>query len=165
MTFGDLATTGTGMNIAHVADAARTRLQAQAADLGGPSPLVMFRDTPESGIDISRAHPGSIPQFITGKSTLLSNLFRDEVGRRTARLAAERITAKQSELRTIRGIDAVHLAVGLASWRIGGADFSAPVLLRPSRSDATTPISSSSCRDPSRSTVSSCGWSPSTSGS
>lgn len=131
VTFGDLATTGTGMTIAHVAEAARLRLQAEAADLGGPSPLTSFRDTPESGIDISRAHPGSLPQFITGKSTLLSNLFRDEVGLRTARLAAERITAKQTELRTVRGIEAVHLAVGLASWRIGGVDYTAPVLLRP----------------------------------
>ncbi|MFE7651043.1 hypothetical protein, partial [Streptomyces phaeoluteigriseus] len=69
--------------------------------------------------------------FITGKSTLLSNLFRDEVGLRTARLAAERITAKNTELRTVRGIEAVHLAVGVARWRIGGAWFAAPVLLRP----------------------------------
>ncbi|WP_432206664.1 AAA family ATPase [Microbacterium phyllosphaerae] len=120
-----------GFGIAHAAEAERTRLRAEAADLGGSSPLVTFRDTVESGIDISKAHPGSLPQFITGKSTLLSNLFRDEVGLRTARLAAERITAKNTELRTVRGIEAVHLAVGVAGWRIGGADFAAPVLLRP----------------------------------
>jgi hypothetical protein len=128
---GDLHGTTTGIDIAHAAEAERTRLRAEAADLGGPSPLVSFRDTPESGIDISKAHPGSLPQFITGKSTLLSNLFRDEVGLRTARLAAERITAKNTELRTVRGIEAVHLAVGVARWRIGGAGFAAPVLLRP----------------------------------
>ncbi|MFT4259225.1 AAA family ATPase [Microbacterium sp.] len=120
-----------GIPVAHAAEAERTRLKAEAADLGGPSPLVQFRDTVESGIDISKAHPGSLPQFITGKSTLLSNLFRDEVGLRTARLAAERITAKNTELRTVRGIEAVHLAVGVAGWRIGGAQFAAPVLLRP----------------------------------
>ncbi len=131
MPIGDLHGTTTGIEIAHAAEAERTRLRAEAADLGGPSPLVSFRDTPESGIDISKAHPGSLPQFITGKSTLLSNLFRDEVGLRTARLAAERITAKNTELRTVRGIEAVHLAVGVARWRIGGAGFAAPVLLRP----------------------------------
>ncbi len=119
------------MSIAHIADGARSQLRREAADLGGPSPLIRFRDVPEAGIDISRAHPGSIPQFITGKSTLLSNLFRDDAGLRTARPAAERITVKQAELRTVRGIDAVHLAVGLATWRMGGMDFSAPVLLRP----------------------------------
>jgi hypothetical protein len=117
--------------VAHAADAERTRLRAEAADLGGRSPLITYRDTAEGGIDISKAHPGSLPQFITGKSTLLSNLFRDEVGLRTARMAAERITAKNTELRMVRGIDAVHLAVGIAGWRIGGADFAAPVLLRP----------------------------------
>ncbi|WP_341944897.1 AAA family ATPase [Microbacterium sp. LWH11-1.2] len=131
VTLGDLHESSTGVEIAHAAEAERTRLRAEAADLGGPSPLVSFRDGPESGIDISKAHPGSLPQFITGKSTLLSNLFRDEVGLRTARLAAERITAKNTELRTVRGIEAVHLAVGVARWRIGGAGFAAPVLLRP----------------------------------
>ena len=120
-----------GVRVAHAADAERERLRAEAALLGGPSPLTSFHDVPEAGIDISRAHPGSLPQFITGRSTLLSNLFRDEVGLRTARLAAERITAKNTELRTVRGIDAVHLAVGLATWRIGGVDYTAPVLLRP----------------------------------
>ena len=131
MNLGESHVTPAYIDVAHAAEAERTRLRAEAADLGGASPLVTFRDTIESGIDISKAHPGSLPQFITGKSTLLSNLFRDEVGLRTARLAAERITAKNTELRTVRGIEAVHLAVGLAGWRIGGADFSAPVLLRP----------------------------------
>lgn len=131
MTLGELHGSATGVDVAHAAEAERTRLRAEAADLGGASPLVNFRDGPESGIDISKAHPGSLPQFITGRSTLLSNLFRDEVGLRTARLAAERITAKNTELRTVRGIEAVHLAVGVAHWRIGGVGFSAPVLLRP----------------------------------
>ncbi|TQL85175.1 hypothetical protein FB560_0778 [Microbacterium saperdae] len=131
MTLGELHESATGVDVAHAAEAERTRLRAEAADLGGASPLVSFRDGPESGIDISKAHPGSLPQFITGRSTLLSNLFRDEVGLRTARLAAERITAKNTELRTVRGIEAVHLAVGVAHWRIGGVGFSAPVLLRP----------------------------------
>ncbi len=131
VTLGALGEATTGVGIAHAADAERARLRAEAAELGGASPLVRYRDGVEGGIDISKAHPGSLPQFITGRSTLLSNLFRDEVGLRTARLAAERITAKHTELRTVRGIDAVHLAVGLAGWRIGGVQFAAPVLLRP----------------------------------
>ncbi|GAA2914072.1 hypothetical protein JOD62_002236 [Microbacterium keratanolyticum] len=115
----------------HAAAAERRRLRAEAKELGGSSPLISYVDTAEAGIDISRAHPGSLPQFITGRSTLLSNLFRDEVGLRTARLAAERITAKNTELRTVRGIEAVHLAVGLAAWKLGGRSYAAPVLLRP----------------------------------
>ncbi len=106
-------------------------ISAQAAELGGPSPLTRYVDVPEAGIEITKAHPGSLPQFITGRSTLLSGLFRDEVALRTARIAAERITTKNLELRAVRGIDAVHLAVGLAAWRIGGVQYTAPVLLRP----------------------------------
>nr|WP_246160047.1 AAA family ATPase [Microbacterium rhizomatis] len=122
----------------HAADPERQRLRAQAAELGGRSTLLHFAggrdagvDGQDPGIEITQAHPGSLPQFITGRSTLLSNLFRDEVALRNARLAAERITAKNVELRTARGVEAVRLAVGLASWRIGGVAHTAPVLLRP----------------------------------
>lgn len=115
----------------HVAEPERDRLRALAAQLGGPSTLLHFDDAGDGGIEITKAHPGSLPQFITGRSTLLSNLFRDEVALRNARLAAERITAKNVELRTARGIEPVNLAVGLASWRIGGLSCTAPVLLRP----------------------------------
>lgn len=133
----DLGVAEPGVVVAHVADPERERLRVVAGDLGGPSPLLHFpmgpdgREAPEAGIDITTAHPGSLPQFITGKSTLLSNLFRDEVALRTARIAAERITTKHLELRTVRGIDAVRLAVGMAVWRVADEQFAAPVLLRP----------------------------------
>ena len=131
VTPGDLGLSEPGVTVVHVAEAERDRLRREAAELGGASTLLHFDDAGDAGIEITQAHPGSLPQFITGRSTLLSNLFRDEVGRRSARLAAERITAKNVELRTARGIETVHLAVGLASWRIGGLTCNAPVLLRP----------------------------------
>ena len=131
VTLGELSDGGTGVGIAHAADFERAKMRAEAAELGGRSTLTSFRDDPESSIDISRAHPGSLAPFITVRPTLLSNLFRDEVGLRSARLAAERITTRHTELLTVRGIDAVRLSVGLAAWRIGGADYRAPVLLRP----------------------------------
>ncbi|WP_345751920.1 AAA family ATPase [Microbacterium rhizophilus] len=133
----DLGVAEPGVVVAHVADPERERLRGVASELGGPSPLLHFpiaadgAEPAEAGIDITKAHPGSLPQFITGKSTLLSNLFRDEVALRTARIAAERITAKHLELRTVRGIDAVRLAVGMAVWRVADEQFAAPVLLRP----------------------------------
>jgi hypothetical protein len=127
----DLRMSEPGVRVAHIAADERTRLRAQASELGGRSPLLQYVDAPDTGIDMTSAHPGSLPAFITGQSTLLSGLFRDEVVLRTARLAAEAITAKNVELRTVRSIDAVHLAVGLASWRIGGVSYTAPVLLRP----------------------------------
>jgi hypothetical protein len=131
VTPGDLGLSEPGVTVIHVAEPERDRLRAIAAELGGPSTLLHFDDANSGGIEITQAHPGSLPQFITGRSTLLSNLFRDEVALRNARLAAERITAKNVELRTARGIEPVHLAVGLASWRIGGLACTAPVLLRP----------------------------------
>nr|WP_315267486.1 AAA family ATPase [Microbacterium lemovicicum] len=120
-----------GVTVVHAADSERDRLRTQAAALGGRSTLLHFSAAADAGIEITKAHPGSLPQFITGRSTLLSGLFRDEVALRNARLAAERITTKNVELRTARGIEPVRLAVGLASWRIGETSFTAPVLLRP----------------------------------
>ncbi|KRA24004.1 AAA family ATPase [Microbacterium sp. Root61] len=127
---GDLGLAEPGVTVMHVAEPERDRLRTQSAELGGRSTLLHLSDA-DSGIEITKAHPGSLPQFITGRSTLLSNLFRDEVALRNARLAAERITAKNVELRTARGIDPVHLAVGLASWSIEDVSHAAPVLLRP----------------------------------
>lgn len=131
MTPADLDLPEPGVVVAHVAEAARSRLREEAAELGGRSTLLHYTDAGDAGIDITKAHPGSLPQFITGRSTLLSNLFRDEVALRTARLAAERIAAKDVELRTARGLDTVNLAVAIAAWRIGGVAYAAPVLLRP----------------------------------
>ncbi|WP_245570403.1 AAA family ATPase [Microbacterium luticocti] len=115
----------------HVAEPERERIRGQAARLGGRSTLLHFTDTPDAGIEITKAHPGSLPQLITGRSTLLSNLFRDEVGLRIARTAAAQVAAKNVELRTARGLDVVRLAVGLATWTAGDEDHCAPVLLRP----------------------------------
>lgn len=131
VTPGDLGLAEPDVTVVHIAEAERERLRAQSAALGGRSTLLHFTDAADSAIEITKAHPGSLPQFITGRSTLLSNLFRDEVALRNARLAAERITAKSLELRTTRGLDTVRLAVGLANWRIGGLSCTAPVLLRP----------------------------------
>lgn len=131
VTPADLDLSEPGVVVTHVAESERARLREEAAQLGGRSTLLHYTDAGDAGIDITKAHPGSLPQFITGRSTLLSNLFRDEVALRTARLAAERIAAKDVELRTTRGLDAVHLAVAIAGWRIGGVSYAAPVLLRP----------------------------------
>lgn len=131
VTPGELGLSDPDVTVVHVAEPERRRLRGEAAEIGGRSTLLHYPDTADAGIEITRAHPGSLPQFITGRSTLLSNLFRDEVALRNARLAAERITAKNVELRTARGIEAINLAVGIAVWQIGGLACTAPVLLRP----------------------------------
>ena len=105
--------------------------RAELASLGGRSPLIHFDDEPMNRIELSTTHPGGMPQFITGQKILLSALIRDDVALRHARIAAGRVTDKSTEMRTMRGLETVHLGIGIAKWQFEGEDFCAPVLLRP----------------------------------
>ena len=99
--------------------------------IGGASPLLHFVDAPRTRIELSTTHPGGLAMFITGKTTLLSSLIRDDLALRAAKMAAGEIAAKGVELATARGIDSVHLGIGIAKWQHDGEEFRAPVLLRP----------------------------------
>jgi hypothetical protein len=105
--------------------------RAELSEIGGRSPLLHFVDSPRTRIELSTTHPGGLAQFITGKTTLLSNLIRDELALRSAKVAAAAVAAKGLELTTARGIDGVHLGIGMAEWQFEGEQFCAPVLLRP----------------------------------
>ncbi|MFP7761184.1 AAA family ATPase [Marisediminicola sp. LYQ134] len=105
--------------------------RAELATLGGRSPLLHFVDAPRTRIELSTTHPGGLARFITGKTTLLSSLIRDDLALRAAKTAAGEIASKGVELATARGIDSVHLGIGLAEWQFGDEDFCAPILLRP----------------------------------
>jgi hypothetical protein len=115
----------------NVAEPTWVAWRAELAALGGRSPLLHFVDAPRTRIELSTTHPGGLAQFITGKTTLLSSLIRDDLALRTAKAAAGLIASKGLELSTARGIDAVHLGVGIAEWQFEKTDFRAPVLLRP----------------------------------
>ena len=103
----------------------------ELAEVGGPSSLLHFVDTPRTRIELSTTHPGGLAQFITGKTTLLSNLIRDDLALRAAKVAAGLIAAKSLELQTARGIDSVHLGIGIAEWTHDDVNYRAPILLRP----------------------------------
>jgi hypothetical protein len=115
----------------NVAEPTWAAWRAELAALGGRSPLLHFVDSPRTRIELSTTHPGGLAQFITGKTTLLSSLIRDDLALRSAKTAAGLIASKGLELSTARGIDAVHLGIGIAEWQFEGTDFRAPVLLRP----------------------------------
>ncbi len=66
VTPGDLGLSEPGVTVMHIAEPERDRLRALAAELGGPSTLLHFDDADDGGIEITKAHPGSLPQFITG---------------------------------------------------------------------------------------------------
>lgn len=105
--------------------------RAELARVGGRSPLLHFVDDATTRIELSTTHPGGLARFITGASTLLSQLIRDDVALRAARLAADRIAAKGLELSSTRGIDAVRLGIGVATWSGADGEYCAPILLRP----------------------------------
>ncbi|MDX2026175.1 AAA family ATPase, partial [Microcella sp.] len=100
---------------------------------GGASTLLHFDDDPRGRIELGTSHPGGLARFIAGSPTLLSNLVRDDVALKSARVAAERIADAGVELASVRGIDAVALGIGLVSWMHGGVAHCAPLLLRPLR--------------------------------
>lgn len=105
--------------------------RTEIAEVGGRSSLLHFVDSPRTRIELGATHPGGLAQFITGKSTLLSNLIRDDLALRAAKLAAGEIASKALELATARGIDSIHLGIGIAEWQHDGIQFRAPILLRP----------------------------------
>jgi hypothetical protein len=122
---------GLGQEPTNVAQPTWDSWRAELSRVGGRSSLLHFVDSPRTRIELGTTHPGGLAQFITGKTTLLSNLIRDDVALGAAKLAAGMIAAKGLELTSTRGIDAVHLGIGLAHWTFEGIDFCAPVLLRP----------------------------------
>ncbi|TPW72915.1 AAA family ATPase [Schumannella sp. 10F1B-5-1] len=105
--------------------------RSELSEVGGRSPLLHFVDARSTRIELSTTHPGGLARFITGAATLLSNLIRDDVALRSARIAADQIAAKGLELSTTRGIDAVQLGIGIARWTNAGEEFCGPILLRP----------------------------------
>ncbi|MCU1437316.1 MAG: hypothetical protein JWP66_403 [Naasia sp.] len=107
------------------------RWRGELAGIGGPSPLLHFVDSPRTRIELGTTHPGGLAQFITGKTTLLSSLIRDDLAFRTASIAASNMTAKGVELVSTRSIDSIHLAIGIVEWKHEKKEFRAPLLLRP----------------------------------
>ena len=99
--------------------------------LGGVNTLLHFNDSQRNQIELSTTHPGGLPQFISGNKILLSALIRDDLALRQAKVGAGRVTDKAVEMRTERGLETVHLAIGVARWEFEGDQFCAPVLLRP----------------------------------
>ncbi len=119
------------LTLSNVAEPTWQGWRTQLAAVGGRSTLLHFVDGPRTRIELGATHPGGLAQFITGKTTLLSSLIRDDVALRGAKLAAGEIADKSLELATARGIDSIHLGIGIAEWQHAGEEFRAPVLLRP----------------------------------
>ncbi len=114
-----------------ITEPVRAIWRGELAGIGGRSPLLHFDDGPTTRIELSTTHPGGLARFITGTTTLLSQLIRDDMALRGARIAADRIAAKGLDLATTRGIDSIRLGIGIATWGFGDDSYCAPILLRP----------------------------------
>ena len=91
----------------------------------------MFRDNSFGQINLDRAHPGGLAQFVTGRPALLSNLVRDPLSFSSALSAARRIKAKQLSLSEHFGLDTLYMASGLVDLTADGSDLRMPVLMWP----------------------------------
>ena len=99
--------------------------------IGCSDPLSQFRDNSFGQINLDRAHPGGLAQFVTGRPALLSNLVRDPLSFSRALSAARRIKAKQLALSEHFGLDTLYMASGLVDLTADGFELRMPVLLWP----------------------------------
>jgi hypothetical protein len=99
--------------------------------IGQTNPLLYFEANPFSQIDLERAHPGGMAQFVSSGSGTLSNLVRDPLAFSRAFAAAKRIKAKAQKLEATAGIHTVFLAGGVVSLNAGGEELAMPLLLWP----------------------------------
>ena len=104
---------------------------SEIRQIGCSDPLSQFRDNSFGQINLDRAHPGGLAQFVTGRPALLSNLVRDPLSFSRALSAARRIKAKQLALTEHFGLDTLYMASGLVDLTADGFDLRMPVLLWP----------------------------------
>ena len=116
--------------------AARTRevlgqWRAQLDELGGTNPLLHFEADSYGQIDLERAHPGGLAQFVSAGVCALSNLVRDPLAYSRAMNVAKRIRSKTAQLETQFGLATCHLAGAVADFEADDFDLKIPVLLWP----------------------------------
>ncbi|MFM7029623.1 MAG: hypothetical protein ACKOWK_00975, partial [Micrococcales bacterium] len=119
-------TPGTPGNRA-VWDAWRAEIQA----IGVTNPLLTYEFDSFCQIDLDRAHPGGMAQFVSTGSSLLSNLVRDPLAFSKALAAAKRIDGKTHKLRDHYGLETCYIAGGLIGLEADGFDLRMPILLWP----------------------------------
>ncbi len=107
--------------------------ESEVDAVGLANPLKNLVLDPYAQIDLERAHPGGLAQFITSKPTLLSNLVRDPLAFSKSLAAAKRIKAKAERLDDHFGLNSLFLAGGLFDLSGDGRDLRLPILLWPIR--------------------------------
>ena len=99
--------------------------------IGGTNPLLNFESNSYGQLDFEKAHPGGLAQFVSGRSTTLSSLFREPLTFSKGLAAARRIAERGAKLQQNAGINTVFLAGGLVGLVHDGFDLTLPVVLWP----------------------------------
>lgn len=99
--------------------------------IGFTNPLLNFERNDFGQVDLERAHPGGLAQLAAGRSSVLSNLFRDPLAFSRAYSAAKRIKEHSDLLGSQCGIDGLGLVGGLVNLEQAGFDLSLPILIWP----------------------------------
>lgn len=115
----------------HQSAPTREQWFSEINQIGGTDPLSHFKDNSYGQINLEKAHPGGLASFVTGRSTLLSNLIRDSLSYSRAYSAATRIKRKQDSLSEQFGIESLYLASGVVDLSGDGHDLRMPILLWP----------------------------------
>ncbi|HEX5510821.1 MAG TPA: DUF4011 domain-containing protein, partial [Actinomycetales bacterium] len=113
--------------------AALARWREDLTAAAGRDALVDYRDLATATLDLATAHPSGLAQFLAGRPTRLSNLFREPGALTAARKRARDIRLTAARLVDQHGVGGSYLASGMVRWRpdpLGDAVV-APVLLRP----------------------------------
>ena len=105
--------------------------QNEIEALGVTNPLVNFDESTFGQIDLERAHPGGLAQFVSSGSAVLSNLVRDPLAYSRAAAAARRIKQKADNLIDNFGIESLYLVGGLVSFEADGFDLDQPIFMWP----------------------------------
>lgn len=99
--------------------------------IGGTNPLLNFEANSFAQLDFEKAHPGGLAQFVSGRSTTLSSLFREPLTFSKGLAAARRIAERGARLQQNAGLKTVFLAGGLVGLAHDGFDLNLPVVLWP----------------------------------
>ncbi len=107
-----------------VAEAA-ARWRAALADLAGASALDDIGALGDAVVDLTAAHPSGIAQLFAGRTTRLSNLFREGASLPIARRHARAVALHALDHEQQYGVPSTYLAIGVATW-FGGAKTAHP---------------------------------------
>ncbi|MBD8079015.1 hypothetical protein IF651_08095 [Cellulosimicrobium arenosum] len=101
---------------AELIEASVASWRAALVELAGGSTLADVSLLGDAVVDLTAAHPSGLAQFLAGRPTRLSNLFREGGSRAAARRRARAVVVRAAEHAQRYGVAPAYLAIGVATW-------------------------------------------------